>query len=302
MTVLRLIQPFFAVAMLALAGCGGGDSVPAAAEIDDPYYRQGQQLVKQGRTQEALSAYLKAIERRGGQSSAESHLEAGLIYLQHSKDPMEAYHHFRQYLLQQPNSRNAARVSALVNTAKRESARTLSGGTADNQGARTELFEQIDRLQRDNDRLQREGEALRAELAALRSGAAVPVSRTIRTPVSGERTGVRAVVPESAQVIAVEEQSPISLAPTQRDAPPPAVSRPPAGLPVRSAPVRPGASGTAVSAPRRHTVAQGDTLFGIAKQYYGAASTAKVDAIYEANRDVMKHTGDIRPGMEIKIP
>jgi nucleoid-associated protein YgaU len=49
-------------------------------------------------------------------------------------------------------------------------------------------------------------------------------------------------------------------------------------------------------------VVQGDTLFGLTKKYYGAASVAKADAIYEANRDVMKNKGDLRPGMEIKIP
>jgi nucleoid-associated protein YgaU len=45
-----------------------------------------------------------------------------------------------------------------------------------------------------------------------------------------------------------------------------------------------------------------DTLYALTVKYYGAGSIAKADALYEANRDVMKHKNDLRPGMELKIP
>lgn len=286
------------VALLGLwlsSGCRGGDSQPVAAEIDEPYYRQGQQLVKQGRTQEALASFLKVIEKRGEQSSAESHLEAGLIYLQHSKDPVEAYHHFRQYLAQQPNSRQAQHVRELVDTAKREFARTLPGQQLENQAPRLDLLDQIATLKHEN-------EDLRAEIATLRNGASAPPQKIIRAPTSGEPPRVRVTIPPAAAVPV--EESPITAAPE------PEVSSAPANrgteirpsAPTSRAPTAPTRPGAAASTMRRHTVAPGDTLFALTKKYYGASSSAKADAIYEANRDVMKNKGDLRPGMEIKIP
>jgi tetratricopeptide (TPR) repeat protein len=291
-------QLLLCLALLGLwlgAGCRGGDAQPVAAEIDEPYYRQGQQLVKQGRTQEALASFLKVIEKRGEQSSAESHLEAGLIYLQHSKDPVEAYHHFRQYLAQQPNARQAQHVRELVDTAKREFARTLPGQQLE-QAPRLDLLDQLTSLKREN-------EELRAEMAALRNGANAPIQKTIRAPANAEAPRVRAIIPPPAATIPVEE-SPITLAPEPAPSPVTAArgaeTRPSTVGPRTVAPpTRPGANAAPV---RHHTVAAGDTLFGLTKKYYGTGSSAKADAIYEANRDVMKSKGDLRPGMEIKIP
>lgn len=49
-----------------------------------------------------------------------------------------------------------------------------------------------------------------------------------------------------------------------------------------------------------HTVAKGDTLSKIAKQYYGDASKWK--AIHEANRDLIANPDLIQIGWELKIP
>ncbi|HEX2852072.1 MAG TPA: LysM peptidoglycan-binding domain-containing protein [Opitutaceae bacterium] len=285
MTVRRQTAFCLALVLIAIgAGCGGRDTQPVAAEIDEPYYRQGQQFVKQGRTQEALALFLKVIEKRGEQSSAESHLEAGLIYLHHSKDPIEAYHHFRQYLAQ-PNPRQAAAVRALVDTAKLEFARTLPGQPFANPAVRTDLLEQLAKAKRDNEELVAENAALRA---------AAPL-RTTRGPISNDAPQNRIVLPIPTPVIPVEEDSPVSLAPTQplpaNDAQTSAGNRAP--------PARPGAT---PAAGRRHVVEQGDTLFRLTQKYYGAPSTAKARAIFEANRDVMKSETDLRIGMELKIP
>jgi LysM repeat protein len=294
MTLHRLVPLLIASLAIALgAGCGVRDRQPVAAEIDEPYYRQGQQLVKQGRTQEALASFLKVIEKRGEQSSAESHLEAGLIYLNHSKDPIEAYHHFRQYLAQ-PNPRQASQVRDLIDTAKREFARTLPGQPLTNQSTRMDLHEELAKLQREN-------EDLRAEIAA--RNAAGPVTRVTRGPISNEANpGVRSIGLPPAPVIPVEEESPITLAPTQSgpvsNAPSVQSAPNPTSPGPRSPPARPGAA----PAGRRHVVVPGDTLFRLTQKYYGTSSTAKARAIYEANRDVMKSETDLKPGMELKIP
>src|SRR5271170_6448997 len=95
-----------AASLLALAagsGCGG-DTTSLSSELDDSYFREGQQMERQGRWDEALAAYLKVIDRRGD-AAPESNLDAGLIYLNHIKDPVYAIYHFRKYLDLEPNSK-----------------------------------------------------------------------------------------------------------------------------------------------------------------------------------------------------
>ncbi|MEE9295267.1 MAG: LysM peptidoglycan-binding domain-containing protein [Phycisphaerae bacterium] len=49
-----------------------------------------------------------------------------------------------------------------------------------------------------------------------------------------------------------------------------------------------------------HTVANGDTLYGLARRYYGDASRWK--DIYEANRDVLRSPDVLLVGQELDIP
>ncbi len=51
---------------------------------------------------------------------------------------------------------------------------------------------------------------------------------------------------------------------------------------------------------RTHTVAKGESLSQIAKQYYGDAKQWK--KIYEANQDAIKNPDLIFPGQVIKVP
>ncbi len=50
----------------------------------------------------------------------------------------------------------------------------------------------------------------------------------------------------------------------------------------------------------RHTVKSGESLSKIAKHYYGNAM--KYNAIFEANRDILKDPNMIHPGQDLKIP
>ncbi|WP_179337736.1 LysM peptidoglycan-binding domain-containing protein [Winogradskyella ludwigii] len=50
----------------------------------------------------------------------------------------------------------------------------------------------------------------------------------------------------------------------------------------------------------RHTVASGETLGKIAKQYYG--EPGKYQKIFQANTDILKNPDVIHPGQELVIP
>jgi tetratricopeptide (TPR) repeat protein len=277
------------LALVAGSGCGG-DSTSLASEMDDSSYRDGQQMERQGRWDEALADYLKVIDRRGD-SAPESNLDAGLIYLNHIKDPVFAIYHFRKYLELEPNSKQAVYVRGLIDAAKREFARALPGQPLESQTEHLGVEEQVERLQREND-------ALKAENAALRAGAPVPVLHSSAIDVASI-TPPQTPPDDTAQPAAVAV-SPISLAPSDQadkgttsaisDAPqdePPAQAKP-----TRPAP----AAGV-----RHHTVAKGDTLFSLAQRYYGNRS--KWRDIYAANRDLLpSEKSPLKIGMDIKIP
>ena len=125
---------FALAALLFLAGCGGDNPV-LTPESSDSSFNEGQQLERQGRSQEALAAYLKVISRRGDQAP-ESHLDVGLLYLEHFKDPIMAIYYFRKYIELEPNSASTGRVRDLIETARRDFARTLPIQPPENQIAR----------------------------------------------------------------------------------------------------------------------------------------------------------------------
>ena len=265
----KLAASFLSAALWLLAGCGGGEKLPFSAETDEPGYRSGQQWVKQGRDAEALSAFLKVIEKRGEQSAAESHLEAGLIYLRHIKDPLEAIHHFRKYLELQPNAKQAPNVRGLVDTARREYARTLPAHPMESQMVGLDQLEQIRQLQREVD-------DLRAENTALRSLAPAPLTRASRATIDVGETSPSATA-------STPRPPAISFSPNQPAATPAAAAG--EGFTLMSSPPKPAlftpqsAGRTNTSPPagrtnspaatgrKKYTVARGDTLYAIARKF-----------------------------------
>ncbi len=290
------------LAMLLAAGCDRGDSFTLSSETDEPFYRQGQQLSKQGRNQEALNAYLKVIAKRDD-TAPESHLEVGLILLRHVKDPIAAIYHFRKYLELQPNSRQAVYVRGLIDTSKREFARTLPATPLESQADQLEKQDQIDRLLRENDQL-------KAELTALRGGVTAPPVRS-RAALENDGSGAPMI---TLQTTAAESTPPAPAATDES----PVTYAPVPSVPVEEEPVvqaslaitkptRPTAKPpttssrpTNANSGRTHTVAKGDTLFSLAQKYYGSRS--KWRDIYAANRDVMPNETALKPGMQLKIP
>jgi nucleoid-associated protein YgaU len=54
------------------------------------------------------------------------------------------------------------------------------------------------------------------------------------------------------------------------------------------------------AAARRHTVKEGDTLFSLARTYYG--DPEHFDLIYQANRGVLREPDPLPVGAELVIP
>jgi tetratricopeptide (TPR) repeat protein len=262
---------------LTLLGCARNGEGTGGPETDDPLYRHGQQLLKQGRTQEALSAFLQLIEERGDRAP-QSHLEAGLIYDAPPFDnPIYAIYHFRRFLELDPNSRQADLVRGRIDAAMRQFARSLPARPLENQTARFDAMAKIDQLEREN-------QQLRARLARFDPGAVN----------AGNGSGLSSVtVPAPPpSTLSMRLPSIAGAAPNSGTTATPPVqrARPPGAAPTSASP----------PAGRIHVVAPGETLYGIAQRYYG--SGAKWPEILKANRDILKNENEVRPGMQLRIP
>jgi tetratricopeptide (TPR) repeat protein len=273
---------------LGLGGCGNSERFTYATEADEPNYREGQSLLKAGRRQEALTAFLKVIDRRRD-DAPESHLEVGLLYVQHVNDPLSAIYHFRKYLAQRPNSPQAPLVRQRIDAAIREFARTIPAQPLENQTQRVDLIATLDRLKQEN-------ESLKQQLADARASRGIPAqpveSAVSAAPAVTSARGGNSVTfsIEPAPTVPTVSTRP-APAPPSRVAPAPTVA--PARPTITSAPA-------ATTGARRHIVQPGDTLSKLALQYY--SNRAKWRDIYAANRNVMRNESDLKVGMELRIP
>jgi tetratricopeptide (TPR) repeat protein len=281
-------------ALLPTAGCERTSTTPFTAEVDEPSYRRAKDLLRQGRNQEALTEFEKVIEIRGLNNAAESHLELGLLYQHHIRDPISAIYHYRRYRELKPNSPQADLVRQRIDAATREFARTLPAQPMDNPD-----HDMTDIVQR----LQRENEQLKTELARIRN-MVVPKNRTDPGSAVVEEEPLLDTPGPAHAPVPDRESSPISRASNDVPAsspvaPPATASRSP--LPATAVTQPPRVAQSAASAAvRKHVVGKGDTLTSLALRYYGNRSRWR--DIAEANKDVLKNKDGLRLGMELKIP
>jgi LysM repeat protein len=292
-------------ALLFSAGCGRYDPASFTAEIDEPNYRRGKDLLRQGRNQEALASFLKVVEVRGD-DAPESHLEIGILYQQHIKDPIASIYHYRKFRELKRNSPQSDLVRQRIDAATREFARTLPARPLDNQ------MEKIDLLDDRVDQLQRENTQLKDQLLGVRTQA-VNTSRSAASSGSPSSlvTAPGAVAEPSdglAPLAINPAESPVAESPAPEPvlvAPPPPLPTPVAPTvslrnPTRPAPTAPTPAPAAGG--KRYLVQKGDSLYSIAKRFYGTANNARVQSILQANRAVLPNAGALHPGLTLVIP
>ncbi|AWI08957.1 LysM peptidoglycan-binding domain-containing protein [Ereboglobus luteus] len=286
-----LFSVFFCLcaALLLAAGCWRAESTAEVAEVDDPEYRKAKEMVRQGRTSEALATYDRVLVKRGLNNAPETHLDMAIIYQQQVRDYLTAIFHYQKYLAIMRNSPQSAMIKQRIDAAKRDYMSTLPGRPSlDLSGASPDYAETIKRLRAQNERL-------RADLAVAQAAAArVPINTTHQTTgrvVAAENPIiVTSQNTQFSQAAPVATQQPVAQPQGTAHAAPTTVSQP-APQPQQAAPAR------------RHVVRQGDSLYNIARQHYGSARNAQVDAIVNANRDQLQSRNTpLRVGMELRIP
>jgi LysM repeat protein len=268
-TSLSVIAVVWCALILLLSGCQ--PPAESVREVDERAYRRGKSLLREGRPDEALTAFLSVIAARP--DAAESHLEAGLLYLNHIQDPVVAIYHFHRYIGIKPQSERTEHVRELITTARKEFARRLPGEPFAPQLERMDLLASLEAARRENLDLKRQ--VIEWQRRAQRAESAIADSRQQLS---------------DAQTAAAARTAPITIE-----------SRP-AGIGML-APATPAAtepSTATVSAPRTYTVEAGDTLSRISQKAYGTSS--RWSEIFEANRDQLPSPNALQVGQVLKLP
>lgn len=270
-SALYICAPF----VLVFGGCGFYDSGETVDEEEERSYQRGKQLLREGRQEDALSAFLRVIERRP-RDAPESHLEAADIYLTHLEEPVEAIYHFRRHLEQKPNSPQADLVRGRINRAMKEFARTLPADPLRHPTERMELIASVEALESENNQLKRAVAELREEREELRER----VGEAERRAEGADRLR-RELREQEESGAASETRQRASLAEsTQSEAS--------------------GRDDGNSSRTETYTVRSGDTLYRISSRFYGTGS--RWNEIYEANRENLPNANSVRAGMQLEIP
>jgi LysM repeat protein len=254
----------FLLSLLIFSACKPS-GVEIVSETDEKQYQLAKQYQAEGRTEEALSAFLRVIDAR--RDAPESHFESGYIYLNAMKDPVRAIYHFDRYLQFKPNSPQASQVRQLIETAQKEFARQLPAQPYQGELDRIDLVELVKSLKHENESLKRDLVAAQNRVQQLEN-------------VLGDARRVPSAQP-AVQFSQQTQQQP-RVAQGQQQVRPQSATTDPA------------------TAPRTYTVQSGDSLSSISRKVYGTPSRW-ID-IYQANRDRLSSENALRVGQEVRIP
>jgi len=148
------------------------------------------QIIKDAEAKAARGDYLRAINLYeaaldDSPSCADIHYRIALIYDDKMNDPLNALHHFKRYLVLNPNGSRASDVKDLI---KRDEVALLTSLSGDSVVTRTEAA----RLRNENLNLRKEMEAHSPKVRAPAEKAAAPDSEPEKkeTKISGGRTYV----------------------------------------------------------------------------------------------------------------
>jgi len=172
-----MVRAVFVFTVLLLVGCDDCSRADSRTlDVDDPEFRAGQTFHKQGETRKALECYLKVIDNRKG--AAESHLEAGRMYLD-LQDPLPAIYHLNQYIRMKPTSEQSNIVRQMIKTAEKQFMQQLPGRPMEPDAlGGTDLNARLRSLQLENEKLKRE----LADISRSQKGLTLPAKTTSDKP------------------------------------------------------------------------------------------------------------------------
>ena len=131
--------------VLALSGCRKPLADIETAEFQNSTMRRAHASMQAGDMATALELYQQVLMEDPGAAAA--HLQLALIYHDHTKDYIEAIHHYRRYLALRPGSDKEEMIAGRIQKADQllatQSVRKISANDPSGQFA---LMQQVDRL------------------------------------------------------------------------------------------------------------------------------------------------------------
>ena len=289
-----------------LTACDYGARRDTRVEREDRTYRAAMSDYRAGRMDAAVSGFEDAV--RKDPSNASARFQLACLQQDLKKDYVSAYCGYREFLLQHPESDRAKLARDRMAICEKEMARALATKHGFNSAdaaiqrldaAQAEIKTLKDRVTAAEKNLGGSQERVRA-LTAERDRLLVAVKGVGGNDVTSEEDAaaraedVRTALKEKdllEEESDDEKSTGSSLIPVRkpedlvkRETPPPAEKK----------------DEKAASRPKTYVVEDGDTLFGVAKRFYGSVQAWK--AIRDANKAVISSDNRLKAGDTIVLP
>ena len=289
-----------------LTACDYGARRDTRVEREDRTYRAAMSDYRAGRMDAAVSGFVDAV--RKDPSNASARFQLACLQQDLKKDYVSAYCGYREFLLQHPESDRAKLARDRMAICEKEMARALATKHGFNSAdaaiqrldaAQAEIKTLKDRVTAAEKNLGGSQERVRA-LTAERDRLLAAVKGVGGNDVTSEEDAaaraedVRTALKEKdllEEESDDEKSTGSSLIPVRkpedlvkRETPPPAEKK----------------DEKAASRPKTYVVEDGDTLFGVAKRFYGSVQAWK--AIRDANKAVISSDNRLKAGDTIVLP
>ena len=287
-------------ALTILTACDYVVRKDVRAERDDRAYRAAMDDYRAGRMDAAIAGLEKAV--RNDPSNASARFQLACLHQDVKKDFLSAYCGYREFLLQQPSSDRSKLARERLAACEKEVARTLSSKYGLN--ASDGLLKELDVV-----RAELKTAKARVEVAEKNLAGSQERVRTLSADrdrllaaVRGEEVeegqggnGMKAILKEKdllEEDREDEESTESSLIPVRKPV-----------ETVRQEPQKTNAVESAKKVPDRpktYIVEDGDTLYGVAKKFYGSIQAWKL--IREANKAIISSDNRLKAGDTIVLP
>ena len=288
-------------ALTILTACDYAVRKDIRAERDDRAYRAAMDDYRAGRMDAAIAGLEKAV--RNDPANASARFQLACLQQDVKKDFLSAYCGYREFLLQQPESDRAKLARERLAVCEKEAARTLSSKYGLNAS---------DGLLKELDVVRAELKTAKSRVAAAEKNLADSQERVralsadkdrLLAAVRGEEAeggedsdgGMKAILKEKDLLEEDREDETStgsSLIPVRK--PVEAVKQ------EQQKPADVASGKKTPDRPKTYTVEDGDTLYGVAKKFYGNIQAWK--AIREANKAVISSDNRLKAGDVITLP
>lgn len=286
-------------ALTILTACDYAVRKDIRAERDDRAYRAAMDDYRAGRMDAAIAGLEKAV--RNDPSNASARFQLACLHQDVKKDYLSAYCGYREFLLQQPECDRSKLARERLAVCEKEAARTLSSKYGLN--AADGVLKELDVVRAELKTAKARVEVAEKNLAGSQervrtlSADRDRLLAAVRGEDAGEDSGgqMKAILKEK-DLLEEDREDEVSTGSSL--------------IPVRKPeqtvkqeapkPAEPASKEKTPARPKTYIVEDGDTLYGIAKRFYGGIQAWKV--IREANKAIISSDNRLKAGDTLVLP